>query len=199
MKQNSKTWKALWLTVEVWSADQQLQYFFTMFSAGLMVIWLIKWHQKHFDIHARSLLQVSGSTSFPRSVGEGVHFFSLSTGAMSGLRKHVTMRLVLLICTLTGHCSVSAPSAAPAPAAAGRGAQQDLMRMVEIVKHVEESRGRHSAKTEAPLTSRSRSSPVEPKDLHNMKTDRGDQTVGEWWLVVGAGPICSLSRGWCSL
>ncbi|XP_078131107.1 aLK and LTK ligand 2a [Sander vitreus] len=96
---------------------------------------------------------------------------------MSGLRKHVTMRLVLLICTLTGHCSVSAPSAAPAPAAAGRDAQQDLMRMVEIVKYVEESRGRHSAKTEAPLTSRSRSSPVEPKDLRNLKTDRGDQTV----------------------
>ncbi|TDH00440.1 hypothetical protein EPR50_G00188360 [Perca flavescens] len=96
---------------------------------------------------------------------------------MSGLRKHVTMRLVLLICTLTGHCSVSAPSAAPAPAAAGRGAQQDLMRMVEIVKHVEESRGRHSAKTEAPSTSRSRTSPVEPKELSNLKTDRGDQTV----------------------
>ncbi|XP_032399078.1 aLK and LTK ligand 2a [Etheostoma spectabile] len=95
---------------------------------------------------------------------------------MRGLRKHVTMRMVLLICTLTGHCSVSAPSAAAASAAAGRSAQQDLMRMVEIVKHVE-SRGRHIAKTEAPLTSRSRIIPVEPKDLRNLKTDRRDQTA----------------------
>ncbi|XP_049914376.1 ALK and LTK ligand 2b-like [Epinephelus moara] len=88
---------------------------------------------------------------------------------MSGLRKHVTMGLVLLMCTLTGHCSESAPSSAPA--AAGR----DLRRMVEIVRHVEENRGRHSAKTEAPLTSRVRSTPVEPRDL--LRVDRGDQAV----------------------
>ncbi|XP_044026261.1 ALK and LTK ligand 2-like [Siniperca chuatsi] len=92
---------------------------------------------------------------------------------MSGLRKHFSMGLVLLMCTLTGHCSESAPSAAPAAAAAaGSDAQQDLRRMVEIVKHVEESRGRHGAKTE-----RERSSPVEPRDLRNVKTDRGEQVV----------------------
>ncbi|XP_038583431.1 ALK and LTK ligand 1-like [Micropterus salmoides] len=96
---------------------------------------------------------------------------------MSGLRKHFNMGLVLLMCTLTAHYSESAPTAAP-EAAAGRDAQQqDLRRIVEIVKHVEGSRGRHSAKTEAPLTSRTRSSPVEPKDLRNVKTFRGEQVV----------------------
>eukprot|EP00064_Thunnus_orientalis_P010215 superscaffoldBa00001363_g10241 len=95
---------------------------------------------------------------------------------MSRLRRHFTMGLVLLMCTLTGHCSESAPSAAPA--AAGRDAQRDLRRMAEIVRHVEESRGHHSAKTEAPLTARARTTPVEPKDLSNLKIDRGDQVVG---------------------
>lgn len=103
-------------------------------------------------------------------------------GAMSGLRKHVTMGLVLLLCRLTGHCSESAPSAAPAARSRAGDAQQhrDLRRMVEIVKHVEESRGHHSTKTEAPVTSRVRSSAVEPKDLR-LKTDT---VVGEWRLVV---------------
>ncbi|KAM6905730.1 aLK and LTK ligand 2a [Lycodopsis pacificus] len=97
---------------------------------------------------------------------------------MSGPRKHVTMGLVLLMCTLTGHCGESAPSAAPSSAtAAGREAQQDLRRMIEIVRYVEQSRGRHSANREAPSTSRTRSSPVEPKDLNTSKTDRGDQVV----------------------
>ncbi|GAA6234323.1 protein FAM150B-like [Lates japonicus] len=106
---------------------------------------------------------------------------------MNGLRKHFTMGLVLLMCTLTGHCGESAPSSAAAPSAAatGRNAQQqqqqeqqqDLWRMVDIVKHVEESRARNSAKTEAPLTSRVKTSPAEPKDLRNLKADRGDQAV----------------------
>ncbi|CAK6961939.1 ALK and LTK ligand 2a-like [Scomber scombrus] len=94
---------------------------------------------------------------------------------MSGQRIHFTMGLVLLMCALTGHCGQSAPSTAPA--AAGRETQRDLRRMVEIMKHVEESRGHHSAKTEAPLTARARTTPVEPKDLSNLKTDRGDQVV----------------------
>ncbi|XP_023256235.1 ALK and LTK ligand 2-like [Seriola lalandi dorsalis] len=97
-------------------------------------------------------------------------------GAMNGLRKHFTMGLVLLMCTLTGHCSESAPSAAPTTAATGKDAQHDLRRMIEIVKHVEESRGRHTAKTEAPSTSRVKTSSVEPKDLRNLKTER-DQAV----------------------
>ncbi|KAJ4928952.1 hypothetical protein JOQ06_004574 [Pogonophryne albipinna] len=95
---------------------------------------------------------------------------------MSGLRKHVTMALVLLMCALTGHSSESAPSAALESAAGGRDAQQDWRRMVEIVKHVEDNRGRHSTKTAAPLTARSPA--VEQNDLRKLKTDRGDQTVG---------------------
>ncbi|KAI9544136.1 hypothetical protein NQZ68_005186 [Dissostichus eleginoides] len=95
---------------------------------------------------------------------------------MSGLRKHVTMALVLLMCALTGHSSESAPSEALQSAAGGRDAQQDWRRMVEIVKHVEDNRGRHSAKTAAPLTARSPA--VEPNDLRKLKTARGDQTVG---------------------
>ncbi|XP_039982134.1 ALK and LTK ligand 2-like [Xiphias gladius] len=97
---------------------------------------------------------------------------------MSGLRRHFTMGLVLLMCTLTGHCGESAPSAAPATAAAGREAQLDLRQVVEIVRHAEESRGRQSARTDAPSTSRAKtSSPVAPKDLRSLKKDRGDQAV----------------------
>ncbi|XP_035534828.1 ALK and LTK ligand 2-like [Morone saxatilis] len=110
---------------------------------------------------------------------------------MSGLRKHFSMGLVLLMCTLTGHCNESAPSAAPAwtttttaltAAAAGGGgggegggrdAQQHSRRLIEIMKHIEHSRGHHSAKTEAPLTLWARSS----LDLRNLKTDRGDHIV----------------------
>lgn len=116
-------------------------------------------------------------------------------GAMNGLRKHFTMGLVLLMCTLTGHCSESAPSASPATAAiARRDAQHDLRRMIEMVKHVEEGRGRHSAETEAPSTSRVKTSPAVPKDLRNLKTDRGDQAVGEW---TGRDPYVGSPRGCC--
>ncbi|XP_070705788.1 aLK and LTK ligand 2a [Pempheris klunzingeri] len=93
---------------------------------------------------------------------------------MSGLRKHFNMGLVLLMCTLTGHSSESAPTAATS---GGRDAQRDLRRIVEIMRHAEDSRGRHSAKTDAPVTSRVRSSTAEPQDLRNLKTDRGDQVV----------------------
>ncbi|XP_034555666.1 ALK and LTK ligand 2-like [Notolabrus celidotus] len=98
---------------------------------------------------------------------------------MSGLRGHFRMGLVLLMCTLTGHCSESAPSAMPpASTAASKDKQQDLRRIVEIVKHVEENRGGHAGKVEAALTTTvTRSSLVEPKDLHSLKTDRGDQVV----------------------
>ncbi|XP_037607256.1 ALK and LTK ligand 2-like [Sebastes umbrosus] len=101
-------------------------------------------------------------------------------GAMSALRKRVTMGLVLLMCTLTGHCSESAPSSTAAASGSSGDAQRDFRRMVERVKHVEEIRGRHSARTEAPSTSsssRTRSALVEPKDLRTLKTDRGDQAV----------------------
>ncbi|XP_069370884.1 aLK and LTK ligand 2a [Paralichthys olivaceus] len=97
---------------------------------------------------------------------------------MNGLRKHLTMGLLLVMCTLTGHCGRSAPSmAARSATASGGEARLDLRRMVEVMKHVEESRSRHSAKTESPLTSRAHTSPVEPKDLRNLKTDRGAQAV----------------------
>lgn len=108
---------------------------------------------------------------------------------MRELRKRFTMGLVLLMCTLTGHCSESAPSSTPA-AAAGRIVQQDFRRMVEIVKHVEETRGRHSVRTAAPLTTRPRTSPVVPKDLRNLKTEnKGDEAVGEWRLVIVGGTL----------
>ncbi|XP_041815208.1 ALK and LTK ligand 2-like [Chelmon rostratus] len=97
---------------------------------------------------------------------------------MSGLRRHFSMGLALLMCALTGHCGESAPSAAPAAAAAGgRDAQRDLRRMVEIIKHVEESRGRHGAKTEAPSTARTGSPPAEPKVLRSSKTNREEKAV----------------------
>ncbi|KAK2856224.1 hypothetical protein Q5P01_004959 [Channa striata] len=97
---------------------------------------------------------------------------------MRELRKRFTMGLVLLLCALTGHRGESAPSAAPEAAAGGRGAQLDVRRLVQIMKHVEESRGRHGARTEAPFTTRTRTSPVEPKDLRNLKTEsEGGESV----------------------
>ncbi|KAM3602277.1 uncharacterized protein V6R79_001237 [Siganus canaliculatus] len=98
---------------------------------------------------------------------------------MSGLRKHFNMGLVLLMCTLTGHCSESAPSAAPVEAASApnKDAQQDLRRIVEIVIHVEANRGRPNSRTEAPETTRTRSTSVETRDLRNLRTERGEKTV----------------------
>ncbi|KAM8726047.1 ALK and LTK ligand 2-like [Acanthopagrus latus] len=93
---------------------------------------------------------------------------------MSGLRKHFNMGLVLLMCALTGHCGESAPSTATPAAAAGR----DFRRIVEIVKQVEESRGRHgAARTEPPSVPRAMSAPVEARDLRNLKTDREEKAV----------------------
>uniref|UniRef100_A0A8C2Z5W7 ALK and LTK ligand 2a n=1 Tax=Cyclopterus lumpus TaxID=8103 RepID=A0A8C2Z5W7_CYCLU len=87
---------------------------------------------------------------------------------MSGLRKRVTMGLVLLMCTLTGHCGESAPSSAPSSAtAAWRDARKDLRRMLEIVSQVEHSRGRHSTNTATTLTSRMRI--VFPRDLRKKE------------------------------
>ncbi|XP_020488569.1 ALK and LTK ligand 2 [Labrus bergylta] len=95
---------------------------------------------------------------------------------MSGLRRHFSMGLVLLMCTLSEHCSESAPSVAPSVStAAGKDTRRDTRRIVEIVKHVEESRGR-LGKTEAALTSSARNS-TESKDLHSLKTHRADQVV----------------------
>ncbi|KAL6095969.1 alkal2 [Pungitius sinensis] len=97
---------------------------------------------------------------------------------MSGLRKHVTVALVLLMCALTGHCGESAPSAAPSSAeAGGEHVTQDLRRMMEVVRNVAHGRIRHIANTKAPQTPRTASSALEPKDLRNLKTNRGDQVV----------------------
>ncbi|XP_008294400.1 aLK and LTK ligand 2a [Stegastes partitus] len=91
---------------------------------------------------------------------------------MSGLRRHFIMGLVLLMCTLTDHCGESAPSSAPT-AVGGGDAHRDFRRMVEIMKHVEQSRGSHGATTQAPVTSRARSSP----DFRYSRTDRGNPAV----------------------
>lgn len=100
---------------------------------------------------------------------------------MSELRRHFIIGLVLLMCTLTDHCGESAPSTVPTgDASAGMDEQQDLRRMVEIVKQVEGSQGRHSAKTEAPAISRETSSPMEQKDFRDLKVFRGNQAVGEF-------------------
>ncbi|KAE8286850.1 ALK and LTK ligand 2 Protein FAM150B Precursor [Larimichthys crocea] len=109
---------------------------------------------------------------------------------MNGLRRHFNMGLVLLMCTLTGHSSDSAPSPAPNAAATGRDAQQGTRRIVEIVKHVEDSRVRHSTKTKTPFTTQERIAPVEPKDLRNLKTDRGDPAVGD---VMDSFSLCLMA------
>ncbi|KAG7508561.1 hypothetical protein JOB18_016948 [Solea senegalensis] len=108
----------------------------------------------------RSSAFIPSSFSFPHS-----------TGAMNGLRKHFTVGLVLIMCTLTSHCSRSAPSVAPASAATGRDAQRGFKRIVEIMRHVEESRSQ-SAETGPQV----QISSMEPNDLRNLKTDRRNPT-----------------------
>ncbi|XP_014823034.1 PREDICTED: protein FAM150B [Poecilia mexicana] len=89
---------------------------------------------------------------------------------MSAPRKPVVVGLLLLMCALTEHCGESAPTAA-----AGGDAPRSLRRMVEIMKHVEDNRGRHAARTEAPLTPRAvGSASVEQRDFRG-KTDKGNQ------------------------
>ncbi|XP_074541697.1 aLK and LTK ligand 2a [Halichoeres trimaculatus] len=94
---------------------------------------------------------------------------------MSGPRRHFSVGLVLLMCSLTGHCSESAPSAAPpVMTAAGRDTGR---RIAEIVKHVEEGRAR-AGKAEAALSSRVVVLGVTPRESHSAKTtDKGDQVV----------------------
>ncbi|XP_015232250.1 PREDICTED: protein FAM150B [Cyprinodon variegatus] len=91
---------------------------------------------------------------------------------MSAPRKPVIMGLLLLLCALTEHCAQSAPTVG----AAG-DAQRGFRRMVAIMKHVGESRGRHASRTEAPLTPRAvGSASVEQRDVRS-KTDKGNQAL----------------------
>ncbi|KAM9552555.1 aLK and LTK ligand 2a [Salvelinus alpinus] len=93
---------------------------------------------------------------------------------MSGLCKPVVMGLILLICSTTSHCEESAPATAPTVA---KNDKSLLRRIVDIVKHVEESRGENRTNAASQSTSR-RESPVETKrDLRNLKTDSGDQII----------------------
>lgn len=100
---------------------------------------------------------------------------------MTGARKHVVVGLFLLTCALTSRCSESASmtTTAAAAASAGRDATMVLRRLVEIVRNGEDSRSHLSTKTETPLLSRAWTSPAEPKDLRNVKTDRRVKAVGE--------------------
>ncbi|KAM4528667.1 ALK and LTK ligand 2 [Fundulus heteroclitus] len=91
---------------------------------------------------------------------------------MSAPRKPVIVGLLLLMCTLTEHCGESAPTAA-----AGGDARRSLRRMVEIMKHVEESRGRHAARTEAPLTPRAVGSASGEQRESRGKADKGNQAL----------------------
>lgn len=98
-------------------------------------------------------------------------------GAMSGPRKHFAMGLVLLLCALTGR-SVCAPSAAsPTGYAQQKEEKEDYRRLVEAVRHVDESRGRSSARIDAPFFSRSRVSALEARDLRSSRTDRREQVA----------------------
>ncbi|XP_047244379.1 ALK and LTK ligand 2-like [Girardinichthys multiradiatus] len=91
---------------------------------------------------------------------------------MSAPHKPVIVGLLLLLSTLTEHCGEGAPATA-----AGGDAQRNLRRMAEIMKHVEESRGRHAARTEAPLTPRAvGSGSAEHRDIRG-KTDKGNQAL----------------------
>ncbi|XP_020775716.2 ALK and LTK ligand 2-like [Boleophthalmus pectinirostris] len=99
-------------------------------------------------------------------------------GAMRGPRTHFAMGLVLLVCALTGR-SVSAPSGA---SPAGRAQQEekereDYRRLVEAVRHVDESRGRASTRRETAFSSRSRVSVLETRDLRSSRTGRGEQVA----------------------
>lgn len=133
------------------------------------------------------LLQVAGLKLAPlKKDREGVHFFGRSTGAMSGLHSSVTMGLVLLMCALTNHCGESAPTAAPT--VSGRDAQS-LRRTADVLKHVEESRGRSRAETVSPRTSPAREPSAEPRDLRNLKSDRGDQIIGELRVDIWAAGV----------
>ncbi|XP_029705672.1 aLK and LTK ligand 2a [Takifugu rubripes] len=98
---------------------------------------------------------------------------------MDGVRKHFGVGLLLLTCALTSHCSESATVAVTDAAAASAGMDAPLdLRLVLIVKHVEDSRSHLSAKTEAPLASRVWTSPTGSKDLRNLKTARRVKAVG---------------------
>ncbi|KAF6737533.1 Protein FAM150B [Oryzias melastigma] len=94
---------------------------------------------------------------------------------MSGPRRHAIMGLLLVMCALTEHICESAPSTVSVV----RGdARLDLRRMQQIMRHVEDSRGRHhSAKTEAPaLAARAESSSAEQRDFRS-KADKGNHSV----------------------
>ncbi|KAK7907800.1 hypothetical protein WMY93_016412 [Mugilogobius chulae] len=94
---------------------------------------------------------------------------------MRGPRTHFAMGLVLLVCALTGR-SVSAPSrASPTGNAQLQEEKEDYRRLVEAVRHVDESRGRSSSRREASFSSRSRVAVLEARDLRSSKTDRGEQ------------------------
>ncbi|XP_017278705.2 ALK and LTK ligand 1 [Kryptolebias marmoratus] len=85
--------------------------------------------------------------------------------------------LLLLLCALSEHRGRSAPTTAPPRAAGGDAARSLARRMVEVVRHVEGSRGRVSARTEAPVTSRAWSpSSAELRDFRS-KTERGSQAI----------------------
>lgn len=120
-----------------------------------------------------TLLQVSREST--RCDRGGVNF-SPSVRAMSGRRKPVIMGLVLLICTITGHC-VENVSATATPTVA-RGDKSLLRRIADMAKHVDESRSQDGPKSEFQSTSR-KESYVEPWDLRNLKSDSGDQIIGE--------------------
>ncbi|XP_037541396.1 ALK and LTK ligand 2 [Nematolebias whitei] len=96
---------------------------------------------------------------------------------MSGQRRRVLTGLLLLLCALSEHGGQSAPAAGPAHARAfGEDAPRSLTRLM-MVRRVEGTRERHSARTEAPVTSRAGSaSSVELRDFRS-KMERASPAV----------------------
>uniref|UniRef100_A0A8C6WJG3 ALK and LTK ligand 2 n=1 Tax=Neogobius melanostomus TaxID=47308 RepID=A0A8C6WJG3_9GOBI len=92
---------------------------------------------------------------------------------MCGPRKHFAMGLVLLLCALTGR-SVCAPSAASPTGYAQQKEREDFRRLVEAVRHVDESRVRGRARIDAPFSYRSRVSALEARDLRSSRMNRGE-------------------------
>lgn len=111
---------------------------------------------------------------------------------MSGARKYVSMGLVLLVCTLTGHCGEGAPSvsAQSSSSSSSRESQSEWRRMMEMVRHAENARSGQGSRTDAPATSRARVSTAEPR---SQKTDRAEKSVGELGVSLRAVNYATLT------
>ncbi|XP_072298716.1 aLK and LTK ligand 2a [Eucyclogobius newberryi] len=96
---------------------------------------------------------------------------------MRGPRTHFALGLVLLVCALTDRSVSAPPGASPTGIAQQQEQKEDYRRLMEAVRHVDESRGRSSLRREAAFSSRSRVSALNARDLRISRTDRGEQVA----------------------